>query len=351
LTHTEKCENCNEFATCEVQHETGGECCTCRDGYSGNGKYCFKESKLRTIFENSQFFSKFLYKKFIFQKDEPVVVKGKIVGTLNNIKLANLDIYSYIITHSSDPRSFVTIGKVPVELGGSLQSLINVISPINWLFAGRIENSDESVKARNGFATTGGAFSRQTSLRFSNEESGVTTEVAINQEFYGYDLASNDIYVHTEISGEVPSVGPDSQVVFKDYKLEFTQETGGVVRSSGELEFKVTSTTNSQAFETYRVAYVDEITYSECPFLTTEAASESNVRVSSKRVYVTYTRGDGLVRFTSSNYLYPIESSDDPCQGNTCNVYAECVTDLEQAGNYTCLCKVGFEGNGYDCYG
>ncbi len=290
----------------------------------------------------------------MIHKDDPVVIKGKLVGSLNNIELANIDIYSYIITHHSDPRTLTTIGKVPVELGGSFQALINLISPINWLFAGRNENSDEDDQestTRNGFATTGGAFTRQCTLRFANDETGSTREVTITQEFYGYDYGANDIYVHTEISGEVPSVSPDSQIVFKDFRQEYTQETGGVVRSSGELEYKITSTTNSQAFESYRVAYIDEITYSECPFLTSEAASQSNVRVNSKRVYVTYTRGDGLVRYTSSNYLYPIESSDDPCDANSCSVYAECVTDLEQTSNYSCLCKVGFEGNGFDCYG
>lgn len=31
----------------------------------------------------------------------------------------------------------------------------------------------------------------------------------------------------------------------------------------------------------------------------------SAIRVNSKRVYVKYTKGDDLVRFTSANYIYP----------------------------------------------
>jgi hypothetical protein len=42
---------------------------------------------------------------------------------------------------------------------------------------------------------------------------------------------------------------------------------------------------------------------------------------------------------------------DDPCESNTCSIYAECVADLEMPMNYSCACKVGFEGDGFNCYG
>ena len=42
---------------------------------------------------------------------------------------------------------------------------------------------------------------------------------------------------------------------------------------------------------------------------------------------------------------------DDPCESNTCSIYAECVADIEMPTNYSCACIVGFEGDGFNCYG
>jgi hypothetical protein len=41
--------------------------------------------------------------------------------------------------------------------------------------------------------------------------------------------------------------------------------------------------------------------------------------------------------------------ADDPCESNSCSIYAECVADSEVPANYSCVCKVGFEGDGYTC--
>ena len=63
-------------------------------------------------------------------------------------------------------------------------------------------------------------------------------------------------------------------------------------------------------------------------------------------------KGDGLVRFTSANFIYPSsQKSDDPCEANgACSIYAECLVDFEAEGNYTCMCKVGFNGDGFQCH-
>jgi hypothetical protein len=83
-----------------------------------------------------------------------MLITGKITGKINNQRLEDLDLYSYVLTHSSDSRNFVAIGKVPVNLGGSFQILINLITPINWLFAGK-NGFDTEIKLSNGFASTG----------------------------------------------------------------------------------------------------------------------------------------------------------------------------------------------------
>lgn len=83
-----------------------------------------------------------------------MLITGKITGTLNGQRLDDVDLYSYVLTHSSDSRNFVAISKVPPNIGGSFQVLINVITPINWLFAGK-NGVDTEIKLPNGFALTG----------------------------------------------------------------------------------------------------------------------------------------------------------------------------------------------------
>lgn len=91
---------------------------------------------------------------YLKHKATPILITGKISGTLNGHRLDDLELYSYVLTHSSDSRNFVAINKVPPNLGGSFQVLINVITPINWLFAGK-NGIDSELKISNGFSNTG----------------------------------------------------------------------------------------------------------------------------------------------------------------------------------------------------
>jgi hypothetical protein len=150
--HTDKCEECSVDATCELQHETGSECCVCTGGFIGNGKYCLAECNQKT--KRKALLKKEYSKVFLFFKANPMLITGKITGTLNGQRLEDLELYSYVLTHSSDSRNFVAINKVPPNLGGSFQVLINVITPINWLFAGK-NGIDSDLKISNGFSSTG----------------------------------------------------------------------------------------------------------------------------------------------------------------------------------------------------
>lgn len=149
----------------------------------------------------------------------------------------------------------------------------------------------------------GGLFTRVSTLTFYDEVVRQSYVLRIRQEFLGLDPEGKEIIVNTELEGTSPIVDPDAQVVFKDYKQEYTHEAAGLIRSSGDINYEVTSVDNSQAFTSYRIYYSDEITFSECPHLVDHSASM--IRVNSKRVYVKYTKGDNLVRFTSANYMYP----------------------------------------------
>jgi hypothetical protein len=319
--HSDRCNQCHADATCEPQDQ-GGECCTCANGFLGNGKYCFAEST-------------------------PIFVVGKINGNLNDQQLTDLDFYSYVLTHPSDSRNFVTIGKVPLNLGASFQLLIGLTSPINWLFAGK-NGLDENIKVNNGFVTTGGLFTRTATYIFFDETNRQTNSVRIVQEYFGLDSHSKEITVSTEVDGSVPNLDIDAQIVFRDYKQEFSHPREGVIVSSGELIYDVTSIQNSQSLTSYRIYFSDEIKFSQCPHLVDYGAS--NVQISSKRVHVKYTKGDNLVRFTSGNYLFSRDGNEDPCQLNSCSIYAECIKDTDAPNNHTCACKFGFEGDGFNCY-
>lgn len=40
---------CHYYASCQIQQDSNGECCTCYPGYIGNGKYCFEDGKILKI--------------------------------------------------------------------------------------------------------------------------------------------------------------------------------------------------------------------------------------------------------------------------------------------------------------
>ena len=77
---------------------------------------------------------------------------------------------------------------------------------------------------------TGGAFTRRSTLTFYDEQARSSSEVRVTQSFYGYDTAANEIYASTEIDGAVPNVNQDAQIIFKDYRQEFSLESPGTPR-------------------------------------------------------------------------------------------------------------------------
>jgi nidogen (entactin) len=276
----------------------------------------------------------------------PVSIIGKIQGTLNSEPLSDLDLYGYVITQVSDSRNFVVIRKIPPHLAGSFQTLLSIASPISWLFSGLTSQHHRPIS--NGFALTGGLFTRMVTLNFYDESLRHSHTLMIRQEYLGLDTNTNELSVRTVIDGNVPSIDPDAQVVFKDYSQKYERLSKGFIASKGEADYEITSAQNSQTFTSYRLQYSDEIQFNECPFLDTSAVSD--VRLNSKRVFIQYTKGDGLVRFSSANFIYPADADDDPCETNACSVYAECIADYEARGNYSCMCKVGFEGDGFNCH-
>jgi hypothetical protein len=107
----------------------------------------------------------------------------------------------------------------------------------------------------------------------------------------------------TKLDGELPNIDPDAQVIYRDYKQEYTRYSRGFIRSAGEVNYDVTTLQNSQSFTSYRIEYSDEITFNECPHAIDTGVYTS--RVNSKRVFIRYTKGDNLLRFSTANFIYP----------------------------------------------
>ena len=53
--------------------------------------------------------------------------------------------------------------------------------------------------------------------------------------------------------------------------------------------------------------------------------------------------------FALSLSLCLADIASDPCESNTCSLYAECVRDPDAPHGHHCLCAVGFAGDGHSC--
>ena len=129
------------------------------------------------------------------------------------------------------------------------------------------------------------------------------------------------------------------------------------------------SSSDPNTFTSHRLRYVDDITFSECAFV------PSSVRINTKRVYVRYTKENGQVRFSSANFIHnkgiclfftsfvdvyrllkhetkqTTDAPEDLCELNKCSIHAECIMDAEAPEGYLCVCRLGYDGNGFNCYG
>jgi hypothetical protein len=87
------------------------------------------------------------------------MLMGKVEGTVNNENLADTDLFASILTLALDSRNHVALGNIPSSVSNSMQVLISLVTPINWLFAGPqssgISLNDPHKHAANGFTLTG----------------------------------------------------------------------------------------------------------------------------------------------------------------------------------------------------
>ena len=312
-----------------MQQGDNSYCCECQSGYHGNGENCFT-------------------------KDDSIIVRGRVSAKINNIDLEEQEVHAYVHTLPSDARNYVAIGRVPAQVGNRVSFLLPFTTPIHWLFAGDLNNN-----AMNGFRLTGGVFTRQSESTFFNEQGDNIGNLYISQNFTGLYENGKELRLESVVEAKLPELMDNEQVIYPDfnqiYEYKASVENPTIrksIHSSGSINYKVTSVDDPSQLKSYRMEYVDRIHFSVCPGSIDEAAklSSPSTRLSTKRMFVAYTQREGQARFSSANYIKPSESPEaDPCDSNTCSVFAECVADQESENGYYCQCKPGFDGAGNEC--
>lgn len=106
----ETCEDggrlrCHTAANCN--NTPAGYCCSCKDGYYGNGVSCIKN-------------------------DVPLRVSGKVTGDINGVEI-NGHLQSYVVL--SDGRSYSAISPLSGDIGYASQLASVFGNTISWLFA------------------------------------------------------------------------------------------------------------------------------------------------------------------------------------------------------------------------
>lgn len=289
-----------------------------------------------------------------FPKDDSIIVRGRIVGRLNGISLDDQELHAYVHTLSSDARNYVALGRVPSEIGTKITLTIPATTSIHWLFAGDINSN-----GLNGFSLTGGVFTRQADATYFDEKGEIIGNLFIKQNFTGLYENSKELRMETFMEGNLPSLAPGEQVIYPDYNQDYqyssqieNPDTHKQVEARGSIHYKIATVQNPNSLKNFRIEHNEKIYFKVCKGANEEKlmSGSANTKVSTNRLSVSFTEGEGQVRFSSANFLKSQEDQmASPCDTNECSVFAECVNDPESEEGYYCQCKPGFDGDGKQC--
>jgi nidogen (entactin) len=339
---------CHVEARCTDYEE--GFCCQCKKQYYGNGRFCVK-------------------------KDVPLRVNGKINGRINDERLENLDLQSYIVM--VDGRAYTAISKIPEPIGFDVQSLQILGGVIGYVFAKPIRN------AQNGYQFTGGVFNHTATLKFLNTSQTVT----IKQKYLGLDVF-DQLRLEANIQGQIPNLPFDSKIVIDEYQEQYTQTRPGVIQMSSTRSFKYNNEHNEEVALYYDIEQV--YTFDYCKFENTSVGETWKLKVGKN--FISYESKEQIIRFGLTNKIMPLGDIDpceegrsqcmpnsacvvnddsfrcvcnpgyqhlylgnetvcadvDECQSglHSCDYNAQCINEI---GAYSCQCNPGFTGNGRVC--
>ncbi|XP_011690826.1 PREDICTED: nidogen-2 isoform X2 [Wasmannia auropunctata] len=289
---------CHSKATC-IDYEIGF-CCSCKQGYFGNGKSC--------------------------QPNEvPLRVIGQISGTLNGIEFPSRDLQCYVQT--KDGRTYTALSRVPDEIGVSFQLLGNLGGVIGWMFAKPVSDT------KNGYELTGGLFNHTAELNFPSSGDKVT----IRSNYLGLDVFGQ-LKMEAEITGTLPHLERDTRVDYGDYDELYTRAQPGVIRSQSERTCKLQRGSGDEWEIKFNLDQM--ISYQECPYATFDPKDDTS-RLKFFRGVTAYETTEGIIRFAVNTKIAPLEEEDPCIKGReTCDKHSSCVVDGD---NFRCVCNSGYQ--------
>ncbi|XP_071566950.1 nidogen isoform X3 [Temnothorax nylanderi] len=289
---------CHSKATC-IDYEIGF-CCSCKQGYFGNGKSCQPN-------------------------DVPLRVIGRISGKLNNIEFPSRDLQCYVQT--KDGRTYTALSRVPQEIGASFQLLGNLGGVIGWLFAKPISDTE------NGYELTGGLFNHTAELNFPSSGDKVT----IRSNYLGLDVFGQ-LKMEAEITGTVPYLERDTRVDYGDYDELYTRAQSGMIRSQSERICKLSRGSGDEREINFKLDQI--ISYKECPYAIFDPEDDTS-RLKFFRGVTAYEGTEGIIRFAVNTKITPLEEEDPCIQGRqTCGDHSSCVVDGD---SFRCVCNAGYQ--------
>uniref|UniRef100_A0A915PNJ4 Uncharacterized protein n=1 Tax=Setaria digitata TaxID=48799 RepID=A0A915PNJ4_9BILA len=243
---SEKAQPCSPHGRC-IDYNPG-YCCQCLPGYYGNGEECLRDG-------------------------EPQRINGGFEGVINGEELQRTELHTYVMVEEG--RSYTALSQIPPRLGRSLLLLNAVGSAMGWLFA---KNS------------TGGLFNRTVNVHIGDRYA-----VTIKQQFSGRDIY-HYFKAHMFISGTLPNLMKDAEVIYADHEEEYRREGPGFLRSYSSQMVTV----RENGLETRMKLSTDQqIHYKECSFR--EFTENPVVVVHVSRLHVVYDAEEHIVRYASAN--------------------------------------------------
>ncbi|XP_018362024.1 PREDICTED: nidogen-2 isoform X2 [Trachymyrmex cornetzi] len=289
---------CHSKATC-IDYEIGF-CCSCKQGYFGNGKSCQPN-------------------------DVPLRVIGRISGTLNGVEFPSRDLQCYVQT--KDGRTYTALSRVSEEIGASFQLLGNLGGIIAWLFAKPVSDTE------NGYELTGGLFNHTAELNFPSSGDKVT----IRSNYLGLDVFGQ-LKMEAEIMGSVPHLERDTRVDYGDYDELYTRAQPGVIRSQSERTCKLLRGGGDEKEINFKLDQI--ISYQECPYAIFDPEDDTT-RLKFFRGVTAYENTEGIIRFAVNTKIAPLEEEDPCIQGRqTCGDHSSCVVDGD---SFRCVCNAGYQ--------
>lgn len=344
---------CHVKSTCSDQ-PAEGFCCTCEEGYYGNGYNCLRN-------------------------DAPLRVTGTATGIVNGEEV-NAQFQSYVIL--LDGRSYSALSPLPAAIGHLFQLVPNLGESIGWLFA-KTANGRQ-----NGYQLTGGIVNRTVSIRFGTGES-----LQLDYQFKGLNVW-DQLNVDMTIAGEIPEVVAQGvKVNVPDALNTYYLRDSNTLTLSNQRTI-IASASDQPLTISYEVEEV--IRFESCPYKALEIINQ-NLMERVFKASVSYEPRDQALRVNMLNKVGDFAEGVNPCnegaicgensicvaapneeigyecqclhgytvggiQGgisycvdinecaspsdNICDVNAECIN---MAGGYACKCGYGFSGNGYQC--